>query len=115
MFKAINHILFENSSKEIDSESLEEFVPYMVTRYFSFYDDGKYIDYINSTINKYYGIFKSTEEEYKFYENIIPKLKKKKINYIKKIKKDKNKETPIKVIPDFYSKKEWETLTSKDI
>lgn len=115
MFKAINHILFENSSKEIDSETLEEFVPYMTTRYFSFYDDGKYVDYINSTINKYHGIFPTVECEYKFYENVIPKLKKKKINYIKKIKKDKNNQDAIKVIPDFYSRKEWETLTSKHI
>ena len=114
MFKAINHILFENVSKEIDSEILEEFVPYMVTRYFSFYDDGKYVDYINSTINKYHGIFKSTEEEYKFYENVIPKLKKKKINYIKKIKKDKNNQDAIKSVPDFYSRKEWQSLTFKD-
>lgn len=115
MFKAINHILFENSSEEIDSETLEEFVPYMVTRYFSFYDDGKYLDYINSTINKYHGIFKSIEEEYKFYENVIPKLKKKKINYIKKIKKDKINQDTINAIPDFYSRKEWQSLTSKDI
>lgn len=115
MFKAINHILFENPSKEIDSETLEEFVPYMVTRYFSFYEDGKYLDYINSTINKYNGIFKTIEEEYKFYENVIPKLKKKRINYIKKNKKEKNKEELLKSIPDFYSRKEWEILTSKNV
>ena len=115
MFKAINHILFENSSKQIDSESLEEFVPYMVTRYFSFYDDGKYIDYINSTINKYQNIFHIKEDEYKFYENVIPKLKNKKINYIKKNKKEKTKKDIIKAVPDFYSRKEWENLTSNDI
>jgi hypothetical protein len=87
----------------------------MVTRYFSFYENGKYIDYINSTINKYQNIFHTKEDEYKFYENVIPKLKKKKINYIKKIKKDKNNQDAIKAIPDFYSRKEWETLTSKHI
>lgn len=114
MFKAINHILFENISKDIDSETLDEFVPYMITRYFSFYDDGKYIDYINSTINKYNGIFKSVEDEYKFYENVIPKLKKKKINYIKKIKKDESKESTTSIIPDFYSRREWENLTSNN-
>jgi hypothetical protein len=115
MFKAINHILFENPSKEIDSETLEEFVPYMVTRYFSFYENGKYIDYINSTINKYQNIFYTKEDEYKFYENVIPKLKNKKINYIKKNKKEKTKKDIVKTVPDFYSRKEWENLTSNDI
>ena len=112
MFKAITHILFEDPSKDIDSETLGEFVPYMITRYFSFYENGEYVDYINSTINKYQGIFLTVEEEFKFYENIIPKLKKKKINYIKKIKKDTVKIETVNFIPDFYSKKEWEYLTS---
>lgn len=113
MFKAITHILFEDPSKEIDSETLGEFLPYMTTRYFSFYENGKYVDYINSTINKYQGIFLTVEDEFKFYENIIPKLKKKKIDYIKKIKKDTVKLEAVKFIPDFYSKKEWDYLTSK--
>ena len=87
----------------------------MVTRYFSFYENGKYIDYINSTINKYQNIFYTKEDEYKFYENVIPKLKNKKINYIKKNKKEKTKKDIVKTVPDFYSRKEWENLTSNDI
>lgn len=104
--------MFEDVSKEIDSEALSEFSPYMVSRYFSFYENGKYIDYLNNTVNKYHNIFKTPEDQYRFFENVIPKVKRKKIQYVKKIKKQKVEN--VKQIPDFYSKKEWDLLTKID-
>jgi hypothetical protein len=82
MFNAINHILFEKKG-EMTNELLAEFSPYMVTRYLSFYD-GDLLNYANETVNKYSEIFDTDEERFRFFENIIPKLKRKNINYISK-------------------------------
>jgi hypothetical protein len=115
MFNAINHILFEKPDKEINASALDEFSPYMVNRYFSFYSNGDYVDYINDTTNMYHSIFNTSEEQYKFFENIVPKLKKRKINYVKRIKKNENTDEVVKQIPDFYSRREWEALTNYEI
>ena len=82
MFNAINHILFEKKG-EMTNELLAEFSPYMVTRYLSFYD-GDLLNYANETVNRYSEIFDTDEERFRFFENIIPKLKRKNINYISK-------------------------------
>jgi hypothetical protein len=82
MFNTINHLLFEKE-QEITSELLEEFSPYMTTRYLSFYSP-ELLQYANNTLNKYSQIFETDEEKFLFYQNIIPKLKRKKISYISK-------------------------------
>ena len=82
MFNTINHIIFDKKG-EMTNELLEEFSPYMVTRYLSFYDDDL-LNYANETVNKYSQIFETEEERFRFFENVIPKLKRKNINYIKK-------------------------------
>lgn len=82
MFNAINHILFDKKG-EMTNELLVEFSPYMVTRYLSFYDDDL-LNYANETVNKYSEIFETDEERFRFFENIIPKLKRKNIKYISK-------------------------------
>lgn len=106
LFDSIDQLLFKNK-KISNSDAMESFVPYMVNRYFSFYKDGKYVGYINDSLNRYSGIFNSKEDSYSFYDNIIPKLSKTKINYIKKLKEEKEEEIPT---PEFYSKKEIEIL-----
>lgn len=85
MFNAINHILFDKKG-EMTSELLEEFSPYMVTRYLSFYDKDL-LNYANETVNKYSQIFDTDEETFRFFENVIPKLKRKNIKYISKKRK----------------------------
>jgi hypothetical protein len=87
----------------------------MVNRYFSFYDNGDYVDYINDTTNTYHSIFNTPEEQYKFFEHMIPKLKKRKINYVKRLKKVDKTDTHVNQIPDFYSRKEWERLTNDNV
>ena len=86
MFNTINHIIFDKKG-EMTNELLEEFSPYMVTRYLSFYDENL-LNYANETINKYSSIFETDEERFRFFENVIPKLKRKRINYISKKRKD---------------------------
>lgn len=82
MFNAINHILFDKKG-EMTNELLEEFSPYMVTRYLSFYDKDL-LNYSNETVNRYSQIFDTDEETFRFFENVIPKLKRKNIKYISK-------------------------------
>ena len=87
MFDTINHMLFTKKG-EMTNELLEEFSPYMVTRYLSFYDDDL-LNYANETVNKYSQIFETDEERFRFFENVIPKLKKKQINYVSRKRKVK--------------------------
>lgn len=84
MFDTINHMLFTKKS-EMTNELLEEFSPYMVTRYLSFYDKDL-LKYANDTLNVYSQIFETEEEQFRFFENVIPKLKKKHVKYIKRKK-----------------------------
>jgi hypothetical protein len=88
MFNTINHIIFDKKG-EMTNELLEEFSPYMVTRYLSFYDKDL-LNYANETVNKYSSIFETEEERFQFFENVIPKLKRKRIDYISKQKYYKN-------------------------
>jgi len=85
MYNAINHLLFDKKS-EMTNELLEEFSPFMVSRYLSFYDKNL-LKYTNETLNKYSQIFETDEERFRFFENVIPKLKRKKIDYLSKKKK----------------------------
>lgn len=77
-------MLFEDR-KEMTNELLEEFSPYMITRYLSFYDKDL-LKYANDTLNVYGHIFETDEEKFRFFENMIPKLKRKRIKYISKKK-----------------------------
>lgn len=112
LFDTINHILFETKKEQLDVELLEFFDPYMTMRYFSAYDK-EYVNYINDTLNIFQNILETKEDKFLFYENVIPKLKYKRIDYPSKskesLKKVKNVE-PVKVIPEFYSKRELEYI-----
>lgn len=112
MFDAINHLLYKKGSEELDSEIMSSFVPYMVTRYLSFYDKD-YVNYVNETLNQYGSVLKTQEDQFRFYDNIIPKLKRKKIDYVKKPKADKVEDDM--PIPEFYSKREMQMLTNRGL
>jgi len=106
MFKAINYLLFENR-KPLDSEILEEFHPYMVGRYLSMYDKS-FVSYVNETLNVYGKIFDDKEDQLRFYENIVPKLKRKNIDYVKRKKMETENEEIQNTIPEFSSSREIE-------
>lgn len=105
MFNTVNYLLFQKR-KELDNELLSEFSPYMVSRYMSFYDKDC-LNYVNDTVNIYGKLFNG-EDQFKFYENVIPILKRKKIDYTSKKKKEKTDNN--KIVPEFYSKREIEYL-----
>ena len=111
MFNTINYLLFEKNKKELDNVLLSNFSPFITQRAFSYYDDGSYVDYINSTLNLHFNTFETPDEQFKFFDNIIPKLKRKKYNWMKKPKAEKVvKDT--KPIPEFYCRRELDILKS---
>lgn len=87
-FFDILRILFfkkSNSADIINCDDLQSFTPYMINRWLSFYDNQRAI-FVNETLNKFSGLYDEKSESFKFYSNLIPSLRFKKINYIKKNK-----------------------------
>lgn len=97
-FQLQNKLFYSNKSKQpepLDSEGEQAFVPFLLNRWLTMYDKGTVV-FVNETLNKYCGIFDTDKQKtYKLYYNIIPRLKFKRINYIKKIKKDKDRQEEI--------------------
>jgi hypothetical protein len=81
----------KKSTTEITQEDLQQFQPFMINRWFTFYGKPQSI-FVNETLNKYSTLFDDKYDLYKFYRNIIPKVPSKMIHYVKKKQKDKAKE-----------------------
>tara|TARA_R100000700_G_scaffold41020_1_gene59090 strand:- start:178 stop:534 length:357 start_codon:yes stop_codon:yes gene_type:complete len=71
----------------LDSEGEQAFVPFLFNRWLSFYDNNMCV-FTNETLNKFSTLFDNKQESYKLYYYLIPRLKWKKISYIKKKKKE---------------------------
>ena len=71
----------------LDSEGEQAFFPFLFNRWLSFYDNNMCV-FTNETLNKFSTIFDNKQESYKLYYYLIPRLKWKKISYIKKKKKE---------------------------
>lgn len=110
MFEAINYLLFDKNKEELDNEILSSFVPYMTVRFLSFYDPA-YVGYVNDTLNTYGNVMTTPEDTFKFFDSVIPKLRRKKIPYVKKPKEEKAKEEV--PVPEFYSRREINMLTNR--
>jgi|SRR6478736_2345907 len=104
-FNTVSHLLFETQKSELDNELLEEFDAYLTMKTFSFVGKGEYVDYINDTLNVYGNLFTNKEESFKFFDNVIPRQKRARYDYIKRPKITKAEE---KIIPEFYSKREFD-------
>jgi hypothetical protein len=68
------------------------------------------VEYANDTINTYGNVFRTKEDQFRFYEQIIPKVKKKRVVYIKKPREEVTESKMPMAIPEFYSKREMEML-----
>ena len=85
-FDSLNNILFnKNTAEKKIQEDLEEFSPFMINRWASMYN-GSVCTLINSTTNRFTSIFEDNTRVYKMFLHIIPRLGRKRINYIKKKK-----------------------------
>jgi len=87
-FDFVTNILFEKNKIDIDITSMELYSPYIINRYITFADKSL-VHLVNNSVNKYGAVFTINVEHYNFLHVLIPKLKRKYINYTKKIKKDK--------------------------
>lgn len=93
-FDLLRKVVFfgkKDSAGEINNEELQQFVPYMMNRWMSFYDKNKAV-FVNETFNRFTGLFDDKRESYMLYYNLAPKSKFKKIEYVKKQKEKKEKE-----------------------
>lgn len=110
-FNTINHLLFEKKKTQLDVDLLENFSPYLTARSLTMLcPTVDMIQYTNDTLNTYYNLFEFKEDQFRFFESIIPKSKKRRYTYIKKIKNEDKKE--LKMIPEFYSRREIDKLNN---
>lgn len=98
IFDYLNSILFSkknNCITSIDQES--SFTPYMINRWASMYSPSMAV--ACNTVNKYLTVFEDKKNQFTLFLNLLPKVKFKKINYIKKKKEtDKNIDEKIPLI-----------------
>ena len=73
----------------IDDEN--SYIPYMINRWVSMYSPDHAM-IINSTVNWMGQALETKLDHYNFLHSILPKSKWKRINYIKKVKEDKDEE-----------------------
>jgi hypothetical protein len=106
IFDLIRFLFFKvkNSPREVTEEMSQCFMPYMINRWLSFYDRSQAV-LVNETLNKFSNVLSDKSKMYMLYDNIIPRLSYKKITYVKKIKKDKDKESEIENIAMIASNK----------
>jgi hypothetical protein len=88
IFDYINDILVykrKDTLNNIDSESTFNF--YLINRWVSMYST-QCCTIVNNTTNWLYPIFDTKQEQYAFLTDILPRVSRKRINYIKKKKTD---------------------------
>jgi hypothetical protein len=113
IFDYINSILYKNKLDEKIHPSTSEYNPYIINRWLSMYSPDV-ANIINSTVNVY-GTVLEKQEHYEFLFNLLGKCKNKKINYIKKVKKDNKVEDDIKELCDMYEISEREVKEMIDL
>ena len=87
IFDFINDILSAKKGNLLDNVDTESsFNLYLINRWVSMYSP-EYATITNNTVNWLYPIFDTKQEQYRFLLNILPSTYRKRINYIKKIKK----------------------------
>jgi D-alanyl-lipoteichoic acid acyltransferase DltB (MBOAT superfamily) len=82
----------KNSSQFTSIDNEQSFQPFMVNRWISMYSP-EMTTVVNTTMNKYATLFKNKQELFRFYVSVFPKLRNKRIAYIKKTKEQKPKES----------------------
>lgn len=98
-FDILRDILFTRKDKvqDLDTEKSNVFVPFLFNRWLSFYDKDQAV-FVNEILNRYTGVFEDKSQSYNFYYNITSKLRFKKIQYVKKVKKEKEENNNIALI-----------------
>jgi hypothetical protein len=85
-FDVINDILFHKRGDKLNNVDHDQhMVPFLLNRWISMHSPAL-CRYVNDTMNRYIGLFDDKRDMYRAYLNIIPKVNKKFIRYIKKTK-----------------------------
>ena len=92
------HAVLHSKDKEIFSNVDDEstFSSYMVNRWISMYSP-EMANLVNQTTNKYTAIFNTKQDHFNFFVSVFPRLKQKRINYVKKAKAEKEKKEDEKI------------------
>lgn len=88
-FQMINEVLFYKKEQIPNEDDLKLFAPFLINRYASMYSP-EMCEYINFMLNENNKINLTSMELYRLFHTIIPKLRYKKIAYIKKSAKNTN-------------------------
>jgi len=107
IFDYINSLLFSNKKVELICDDESQFYLFLMISFVSFYSN-ETVDYVNMTTNRYGNLFGLKQDQYNMLFNAMPALKFKRINYIKKSKKDDKKEEEKQFVPEFMSAKEYQ-------
>ena len=90
IFNYIDSVLFTKQKLNKLNEDETQFNLYMLNRWCSMYSPD-ITQIINETTNRYKEIFSLKQDQYNYIFNILPKVKKKRIDYIKKVKTEEEK------------------------
>ena len=98
-FQLQNKLFYSKKDKagDLDTEGEQAFVPFLFNRWLSFYNNDMSV-FTNETFNKFSTIFDDKQQAYRLYYYLIPRLKWKKIGYIKKKKKDDAEEEHLELV-----------------
>lgn len=88
IFDILSSLLFTKKPIELNLENEKEFNLFMVNRWISMHSPEK-AALINSTTNKWWSLFDTKQEQFNFLMHLLNKSKYKKIDYIKKVAKQK--------------------------
>ena len=98
-FQLQNKLFYSKKVKaeDLDAEGEQAFVPFMFNRWLSFYNNDMSV-FTNETFNRFGTIFDDNQQAYRLYYYLIPRLKWKKIKYIKKKKREAEEEENLELI-----------------
>jgi hypothetical protein len=109
IFQYLNSLLFSKKKIDMNCDDESQFNLFMVNRWTSMYSK-EINEYINETSNKYWSLFDDKLNQYNYLYSLLPRLKFKKIAYLKKTKKEKKSKEEKQLIPEFYSQREYKQL-----
>ena len=98
-FQIQNKLFYSKKDKagDLDTEGEQAFIPFLFNRWLSFYNNDMCV-FTNETFNKFSTIFDDKQQAYRLYYYLIPRLKWKKISYIKKKKREVEEEENLTLI-----------------
>jgi len=92
IFNYLSNILFTKKDKELKTlDQQSDYQPFLINRWCSMLNK-QTCQIVNTTTNTMYQVFENKTDHYKFLHYVIPRERFKRINYIKKIKPEKQQQ-----------------------